>query len=201
MGVQIRIDVINAERSREDIDAFLAQYQPTVYVAVREDPGDNLHYHIYVNLDSSPKNIGRIRAWWKYREYIKDALCVKKWDDSPDDMTYFYKGDDIYRTTHSQFEQSEFRSRSKIIAERMEHKKNKKETPNLVTELVTACDAVGAKSMYDIVMVFLKSRRGKQGLCMFKHGAIVKSAYLKLNEHEPTTVEYEAERWVQHLLR
>jgi len=199
MGVQIRIDVINDDRTRADIDSFISQYKPTVYVAVREDSGDNPHYHVYVNVEANPKEIGKIRAWWKYREYVKDALCVKKWDDSPDDMTYFYKGDDVYRTTHSQFEQSEFRKKSVEIAKRLQHKKIKKETPNLVTELVSACDVVGAKTMYEVVKVFLKSRVGLQGLCKFKHGAIVKSAYLKLNEESPEILEYEASAWVQYL--
>jgi len=207
MGVQIRIDVLTTiDATKDDIRMFLCSStveKPSVYVVVFENPnGTNPHFHIYVSTDDCQKNLNKIRSWWKTRHYIKDNLCVKRWGDTDDDMSYFYKGvsndenADIMSTTHSVFEQKKFHDKYWEINKLFAHNKKAKESPNLVTMLVKACEEAGAKTHDEVVRVFLQSRVGLQGVCLYKHGAIVKSAWLHLNRDREDSLDYEVSKWV-----
>jgi len=207
MGIQVRIDVQNEEKARKDIDDFVDHYRPKVFIAVREDSGQNPHYHIYADLSSDSKQVTKIRGWWRYREYKKDALCVKKWGDESDDLTYFFKGDkddeshpvDCYRTTIDVFTQQKYNEVFWNENARLMHRKKQRESTNLVKLLIVDCEAKGAKSQMEVIRVFAETRVGLAGLCRFKHGPIIKSAWLHLNRSEPAHLDHMVETWCHQI--
>lgn len=201
MGVQIRVDIQNDEKTLEDVHDFLGMYTPEKYIVVREDSGDNPHYHIYVSLSSDVKDIAKIRGWWKYRKYTKDSLCVKKWGDDAHDLHYFFKGDketrvvDCVHTTIDVFTQSQMHEAFWAENERLKHEKIRKKATNLTTLLVADCVARGVKSQLEVVQTFTSSRVGLAGLCRYKHGPIIRSAWLQLNRSEPAHKDHMDETW------
>jgi len=205
MGIQVRVDVANEQKTLEDIEDFITQYKPVQYVAVREDPGQNPHYHIYVSLQADVKEVAKIRGWWRYREYKKDALCVKKWGDEPHDLHYFFKGDketrvvNCVRTTIDVFKQQEYHDAYWNENERLKHEKERKRATNLTSLLVADCMAAGAKSQIEVVRVFAQTRVGLAGLCRFKHGPIIRSAWLYLNRSEPAHMDHMVESWTNQI--
>jgi len=205
MGVQIRVDISNEEKTRKEIDEFIEAYNPEKYVIVREDSGNNPHYHIYVSMPGETKELAKLRGWWKYREYTKDQLCVKKWGDDDHDLHYFFKGDketrdvNCVRTTVDVFTQSKMHEAFWAENERLKHDKERKKATNLTTLLVADCIAKGAKSQLEVVQTFTASRVGLAGLCRYKHGPIIRSAWLQLNRSEPAHKEHMDETWVAQI--
>jgi len=205
MGIQVRVDVQTEEKTRTDLDEFIDHYKPKAYTAVREDSGNNPHYHIYVSLPSEVKDIAKVRGWWKYRGYTKDNLCVKKWGDEPHDMHYFFKGDketgkvDCLRTTIDVFAQEQMNETYWQENARIMHEKARRKAPNMIAVLIADCQAAGAKTQMEVVRVFAESRVGLAGLCRFKHGPIIRSAWLHLNRSEKVNLDEMVIDWTMKI--
>jgi len=202
MGIQVRVDVQTAEKTRQDLDEFIDHYKPKAYTAVREDSGNNPHYHIYASLPNSVSEVAKVRGWWKYRGYTKDNLCVKKWGDKIEDMQYFFKGDktthrvDVVRTTIDVFAQGQLNQSFWEQNAKMKHEKAIKQAPDMVALLIAKCESNGAKSQMEVVKTFLESRVGLSGICRFKHAPIIRSAWLYLNRSESAPMDDMVENWV-----
>lgn len=201
MGIQVRVDVQTEEKTKKHVDDFIELYKPETYVAVREDSGNNPHYHVYVSLPSDVRTVAKVRGWWKYQEYTKDQLCVKKWGDEPHDLHYFFKGDkesrvvDCVRTTVDVFNQKRMHEAFWEENERIKHDKERRRAPNLVAVLIADCHRAGAMTQMEVVRVFAESRVGLAGLCRFKHGPIIRSAWLYLNRSEKANLDEMVEDW------
>lgn len=181
MGVQVRIDKI----AEIDVDVFLAalmEYsKPKRFIVAHEGGDSNPHVHVY--LDTCKTDVD-VRNWvTRHFKMLKgDNKCVKKWGDDDADMRYFCKGNKtgvmkgVNVTSSFQYD--------KIVQWNKEFYENapKKKDGTLTEWLVQACKTRGVSDALSIIELFIELRKGKDGICPFKHGPMLRSVYLALND-------------------
>lgn len=181
MGVQVRVDKI----ADLDVTVFMAELMryanPQRFIVAHEGGEVNPHIHVYLDTCKSDTDI---RNWIsRHFKVLKgDAKCVKKWGDADSDMRYFCKGDKTGLMKGVDITASF--SYEKIVQWNREYYENapKKKEGTLTEWLVQACKTRGVKDALEIIELFIELRKGKDGICPFKHGPMLRSVYLALND-------------------
>lgn len=188
MGVQIRFDLFEGGPDPAAFLAKLQQYaEPTRWCCVREtnSEGDNPHVHIYIQ---SARSDADVRNWItrNFKSLKKDRKCVKVWGDEDEDLAYLFKGKDADTLPNVVAVSSYFTFPKQVELHALYWRVNReraaaRQAGNLTETLLAACKAAGVRESHDVIKVFLQSRVGRDGVCPFKHGPAIRSAYLALN--------------------
>lgn len=181
MGLHVRADTIEGLQVDVFIASLLEYTGATRYLIAKETPQGNPHIHCYLDTVRSTNDV---RNWItrKFPVLKKHDKCVKKWGDDPVDMEYYCKGTGkgtgicIMKTSFSPFEIAQW---NKDYWDRP-----KSNYGTLTESLVAECRAKGVKSQEGVVEVFCNMRIGREGICPFKHGPTIRSAWLALNCEE-----------------
>lgn len=182
MGVQVRIDEIEGL----DVVIFtrdLMDYaSPRRSITAKEGRPNNPHVHYYLDTDRSDTDI---RNWItrKYKMLTRDDKCTKKWGDEDKDMRYFCKGDKtgVWKGVHVDYTGFTYDQIVRFNKEYYEHPSQHKKDKSLTEWLTEVCKGKGIKDELGIIEEFINQRKGKDGICAFKHGPVLKSVYLALN--------------------
>jgi len=194
MPIHVRLTgapAITKEWNRKVID----QYHVKAYLACEEVGKDGAE-HTHMWLDLPDDRLDTVRKWIKNNAgstFNKSQRSVVKWDDN---IRYFCKGDYVTHKVHVQITTVD-PMRIKQLNElwwavnAQVGKKKEKKPSNMVEELVVLCKENGATSREQVARTFIRSRKGLQGLCPFKHGPVIRSAWLAVNgdEEEDETVD------------
>lgn len=183
MGVHVRIDLIEGL----DLDVFvrvLMEYSsPRRHLVAKETPPDNPHVHIYLD---TAKTVSDVRNFIsrRFKELKKADKCVKAWGDGDEDLRYFVKGTGPgsgVNVLYTSFQPMEYMKFNEAF-HKFKKSSGKVAKESMTEWLVRLCMEKGVKSPMDIVSVFVDARRGREGICPFKHGPMIRSAYIELNE-------------------
>lgn len=182
MGIHVRIDEIEGL----DVVIFtrdLMDYaSPRRSITAKEGRPNNPHVHYYLDTDRSDADI---RNWItrKYKVLTKDKKCVKKWGDEDKDMRYYCKGNKtgIWKGVDIDYTGFTYDQIVKFNKEYYEHPSQLKQKTNLTAWLTEICRSKGITDELGIIEEFIEQRAGKDGICAYKHGHILKSVYLALN--------------------
>lgn len=179
MGIHVRMDsIVGIDMA---ISGVLDYTKPKRFIVAKEDPGDNPHVHMYLDSEKTRDDV-RNFITRKYPQWKKDHKCVKKWGDEDADLRYFCKGNKKgvwqgVNISHTSF------SFDTIVRLNREFYENapKKNDRTLTQWLTERCRLKGIKDEFGIIQEFIDSRKGKEGICPFKHGPVIRSAFCELN--------------------
>lgn len=152
MAVHIRID--DVEGCYEQVREYLPNFLFSRLVVCHElgKTKENPHYHIWIETPSSPVNVRNClrNNCSKFKDLKRDQKCVQPWGREDEDLTYFFKGDDIRETKGFSVSQiDELKDASKLY---VEVKKKKRRTGmSTVDELVEECIKDGIQDREGIV--------------------------------------------------
>lgn len=182
MGVHVRVDLIEGFDLQLFIKGILEYTSAKRFIVAREAPKNNPHVHVYLDTERTDTDV---RNWVsrKFKLLKKDHKCVKKWGDTDADLRYYCKGDktgvwknvDILKTS---FQYDEIVRFNKEFYEHAPREKNRGTVTQWLTE---ACRRKAIHDELGIIQEFIRLRKGKDGICPFKHGPMIRSVYLALN--------------------
>lgn len=176
MGIHVRMDEL--EGYEVPMESVIQHADAKRYIVAKEDSGGNPHYHMYLDTEKS-KNDLRNYITRKFPEWKKDKKCVKQWGDTEKDLWYFCKGDKV--THRVDIPKTSF-SFDKIMEWNQQYWTNYTPHEATMTEtLVESCRSRGIRDSHEVIKEFIRMRMGKDGICPFKHGPIIRSAWLALN--------------------
>lgn len=182
MGIHVRLDVL--PDIALPVDEIIRYADARRHIVAREDPGGNPHVHIYLDTDRT-KNDVRNYITRRHPQWQKDKKCVKQWGDERADLRYFCKGDKVTHKMHIMTSTFAFNELATFRDEYYENYTAKAGT-TLTAALTQRCRVKGIKSYHDVIEEFILMRKGTDGICEFKHGPAVRSAWLALNGESET---------------
>jgi len=182
MGVHVRLDCIPVF-SEAIIKSVVEHSEAAHHLCCKEDPGGNPHVHLYLDTTHSANEI---RTWFarKHPEFKRADKCIKQWGDEEKDKAYFCKGKgakkgiDIVSSSYS------FVDHLRWNAMYWEVNAEKKIGTTGVEALVAEARRTGKTGYADLASILLKQRAGREGLCPFKHGPWIRSAYYALHPED-----------------
>lgn len=196
MGIHVRLDDIHLEDSnsihmsqelRHDINEVNKFSEPRRVLFVKEMYGEgNPHVHMYLD---TKKSRDAVKCWITRNlpKYVKDQKCVKIWGDKDPDMWYFCKGKDCH--TLPLVIQTTF-SHEKIVEFHKNYWQNPSDPSTSLTDrLLHMCKHKGIKDSRGVIEEFIGWRKGKEPICEMKHGGVIKSVWLALQEEGSRDVE------------
>jgi len=177
MGIHVRLDILPEHDL--PVDEILQYADAKRYIVAREDPPGNPHIHMYLDTTRS-KNDVRNYITRRHPAWKKDKKCVKQWGDDESDLRYFCKGDKETRKVNilkSTFPYNEVL----VLNEQYYENYQVKKSLTLTAALVDRCRTKGIRSTHGVIEEFIEMRKGVDGICEFKHGPAIKSAFVALN--------------------